>query len=238
MPPTDRSPLGGAPGLDLGAGEYALVPSERARDWQGELKDVLTGDVDPDDPYHHFDVRGPDGEVLLEVVEDSDSTLVERFGSGEYDGVTYRHFLFRSPSGDPLLVLHRGGVATTYALRATESGVVVSTWSQSLGVFGSWKLADPEGTTRATLERSRSVSDLVSLSGDATYVVRTPDGSEVARFERTRFETGFSALTQSELSVTVERTTVRPEICLALGVGVLLEVRESRGSSHGGGEVG
>ncbi|MEF8852837.1 MAG: hypothetical protein V5A44_10395 [Haloarculaceae archaeon] len=236
----ERSPLRGAPELDLGVGEYTITPSERAPDREGELRSVLTGDVDPGKPYHHFDVTGSGGETLLEVVEDFGSTLVDRFGSGRraYDGVTYRHFLFRSPSGAPRLVLHRGGVATTYALRATATGAVVSTWSKSLGFLGSWRLTGPEETTRATLKKSRSLGDLVSLSRHGTYVVRSTDGSDVARFERTRFVNGFSALTLSELAVTVERSTVPPEVCLALGVGVLLEARESRGVSQGGGDVG
>ena len=240
MPPADRSPVEGAPGLDLEPGEYVVTPAERTLDREGEPRDALTEDVDPGEPYHHFDVRGPGGEAFLEVVEDLDSTLVDRFGSGRraHDGVTYRHFLLRSPSGEPHLVLHRGGVATTYALRATATGDVVSTWSKSLGFLGSWRLEDAEGRTRATLAKSRSLGDLLSLSRHGTYVVRSSDGADVARFERTSFESGFSALRLSELAVTVERSTVPPEVCLALGVGVLLEAREAQGGSHGGGDVG
>lgn len=232
-------PMGSVPDLDLAADEYAVTPSERSRDPDDQVTDLLTGDPGPDDPRHHFDVTGPDDATLLEVVEDLGSGLVDRFGAGdgEFFGVTYRHFLFRSPAGEPHLVLHRGGLVTTYALRAAATGALLATWSKSWGLLGNWQLADPDGTTRATLRKDRSVGDLVSFSRHGTYVVRSTDDTDVARLERTRLGSGFTELTRSELAVTVDPSAVPPEICLALGVGILVEAWQSGGRSHGGGDV-
>lgn len=230
-------PMRSVPDLDLTAGEYAVTPAERSCDPDDQVTDLLTGDPAPDDPQHHFDVTGPDDATLLEVVEDLGPGLVDRFGAGdgEFSGVTYRHFLFRSPAGDPRLVLHRGGFATTYALRAAATGTLLATWSKSWRLLGDWQLADPEGTNRATLRKDRSVGELVSFSGRGTYVVRSTDGTDVARLERTRLASGFTELARSELAVTVDPSAVPPEICLALGVAILVEAWQSGGRSHGGG---
>jgi len=245
-------PMGDVPGLDLAAGEYAVTPSERSRDPDEQVTDILTGDAGPGDAQHHFDVTGPEDATLLEVVEKFESGpvdrvesgtagrfesgLADRFGSGngEFAGATDRHFLFRSPSGEPQLVLHRGGFATTYMLRAATTGTVLATWSKSWGVLGTWQLADPDGTTRAMLRRNRSVRDLVSVSQHGTYVVRSTDGTDLARFERTRLGSGFTELVRAELAVTVDPSALPPEICLALGVGILVEAWQSGGGRHGG----
>jgi|GEM_PF-5967405 len=248
-------PTRDVPGLDLTAGEYAVTPSERSRDPDEQVTNILTGDAGPGDTQHHFDVTGPDDTTLLEVVEEFESDPADRFesdpadrfesgpadrfgsGDGEFSGVTYRHFLFRSPAGDPRLVLHRGGFATRYTLRAAATGTVLATWSKSWGFLGNWRLADPGGTTRATLRKDRSVGDLVSISRHGTYVVRSTDGTDLARFERTRLGSGFTELARSELAVTVDPSAVPPAICLALGVGILVEAWQSGGRSHGGGDV-
>jgi len=232
-------PMRSVPNLDLATEEYVVTPSERSRNPDEQMVDILTGDAGLGDPQHHFDVTGPDGATLLEVVEELGSDLVDRFGSGdgEFAGATYRHFLFRSPGGEPHLVLHRGGFATTYALRAAATGTVLATWSKSWGFVGDWQLADPEGTTRATLGKDRSAGDLVSFSRHGTYVVRSTDGTDLARFERTRLGSGLTELARSELAVRVDPSAIPPAVCLALGVGILVEAWQSGGRSHGGGDV-
>jgi hypothetical protein len=230
-------PTGSVPGLDLTADEYTVTPAERSRDPDEEVADILTGDAGLGDSQHHFDVTGPEDAVRLEVVEEFGSGLVDRFGSGdgEFSGATYRHFLFRSPAGESHLVLHRGGFATRYALRPAATGTLLATWSKSWGFLGDWELADPGGTTRATLEKDRSVGGLVPVSRHGSYVVRSTDGTDVARFERTRLGSGFTELALTELTVTVDPSAIPPEICLALGVGVLVEAWQSGGPSHGAG---
>lgn len=227
MAVTDR-PSGrirGVPALDLGVGEYVLRPAERARDWDEQLTDALTGDADSGGLHRRFDVGRVDEGRLLEVVEGDESDAAEWSGpgGGEFVGTTYRHFLFRSPGGEPLLVLHRGGVATAYTLRAAATGAVLATWSKRLGFVGDWQLAAPDGTTRATVERERAGGTVLSFPTRGSRVVRSSDGADLACFERTRPERGPVNGGLYELSVSVERCTIPVEVCLALGVGVLVE---------------
>lgn len=216
------------PALDLGVGEYIVGPPEWVRNWDERLTAALTDDADSNSPRHRFDVERADEGRLLEVVEGDESDVGEWVGSGEgeFTGATDRHFLFRSPTGDPLLVLHRGGVATTYTLRAAATGAVLATWSKSLGFVGAWQLAAPDGTTRATVERERAGATVLSFPTRRGYVVRSSGGAELARFERTCLEPG-PVETVYELSVSVERCAIPAVVSLALGVGILVEAGSS-----------
>lgn len=233
--PADR--IQGVSGFDPGVGEYVVTPSERVRDWDEQLTAALKGDASPDGPRHFLDVERPDEGRLLEVVEGDESDVVEWVGSGdgEFTGATYRHFLIRSPAGDPVLVLHRRGVATTYALRAAATGAVLATWSKCLGFVGNWRLAAPDGTTRATVQRERSGWNVFSSSARRTQVLRSTDDSDVARFERNLLEGGRPGRGPSELTVSVDRSAVPVEVCLALGVGIVLKGRQSSGYHGTGG---
>jgi len=227
MSVTDRpsSRITGVPALALGVGEYAVIPAELARTWDEQLTAALTDDADSNSPRHFFDVERPDEGRLLEVVEGDESDAAEWVGpdDGAFAGRTYRHFLFRSPEGDPHLVLHRGGVPTAYTLRAAATGAVLATWSKCLWLVGDWQLAAPDGTTRATVERRRSGGTFPWFPTRGGYVVRSSDGADLARFERIRRTSGLGGIAVSELSVSIERCAIPPEVCLALGVGVLVE---------------
>lgn len=225
----------GVPALDLGVGEYVVGPPERVRNWDERLTAALTDDADSNSPRHRFDVEHGDEGRLLEVVEGDESDVGEWVGSvdGEFTGTTYRHFLFRSPAGDPLLVLHRGGVATAYTLRTAATGAVLARWSKSLGFVGDWQLAAPDGTTRATVERERASATVLSFPTRRGYVLRSSGGADLARFERTRPEPG-PVETVYELSVSVELSAIPAEVCLALGVGILVEAGSSNEPGRGG----
>lgn len=204
--PTDRPRLRGIDQLDLSPGSYTIVPSEWRRDAGEQLSNITSGTgEDGEATWHLQDVQNAAGDTVLEVVDDRRAMEGTLSTSGQ-------QFLLRSPEGEELMAFERGGAmrGAGATLRALDTDAVLASWEQSFPVFGSWTLADPDGTQVATAKRSWSLMNLMYPA----HVLKTPDGTEFGRFEIRQKGLFLS------VDVTLETASVPTEVALAMVYGV------------------
>jgi len=220
--------------LDLLAGDYRITPSEAMRDWDERVGALLSGEwgsLEDLEEFHKFTIEGTAGRPVLEVVQSREDDEIE-FGVSL--PVVRDVFRFRPPDGDPVFTLRSPSVRgwrRPYALENPADGGAVATVRKSGIVSRNWRLAEPDGTVRATADRDRSLRNLVSLSRLGEYVVSTPDGDGIARLELSRPGGSVADWALYEMTVSCTRVPFPTEILLAFAFVVLREAKESSGGT-------
>lgn len=221
-------------GSGLPTGDYRIAPSEKMRNEYGvAIGDVLSGDLEldsGDDQFHKYDVVGPDGTVVLGVLE--------THGSAELDWLPFSLpqyvYLLVDPEGDLRLVVEVDhSLSPSYTIRDPQREEPLATVTKSRRIFGDWQLKGPDGALRATADRTNTTGNLFSFSTHATYDVSGPDGREIGQFERVRAEGDFVEQFRSAMEVSCSESSVPTEQCLAFAFTLLYHGTKSSGSGSG-----
>lgn len=224
--------MDGTADADLPAGDYRIAPSEMLREEYGiPVGDVLSGDFEfvseaDDDPFHKYDVVGPDGRPAL--------AIFETHGSAAYDWLPFSVpqyvYVLADPEGAARLVVEVDhGWYPSYTVRDPRVGAQVGTVVKSRRLFGDWQLRDPDSATMATAARTNTGSNFLSFSTHSTYEVTGADGAAVGRFERVRDEEEWA---RSAMEVSCSRSSVPTEQCLAFAF-ALFDQGQKRASTSG-----
>lgn len=228
--------------LALGPGAYRLVPSEKLREWDDRLRDLLSDDglskaFGDTAEFHEFTIEDADGRPVLELVRKrvelpaDEEGLVDRVFGGE--GGPMRSvkdvYLFRPPDGEPVLTLDvPRGLRYVYTLTDAETAEVLATWEKSRWLFGNWNLETPQRGHVATVKWSRWLRELNPLRRQGTYVVYGTDGSELGEFRRVDFEgDGLSDRVFSQLDIQLSHG-LSAEVGLAFAFGIFRQARRGR----------
>lgn len=203
----------GIRGFDPGQGEYEIVPSEFQRN--ADRAALQSGSEAGDVPmWHRFDVKRKRGGPVLEVVED-------RRGMEGMIDVSGRQFLLRPPDEAPVMALSRQGGwgwnPTT--LRNTATDEVLGAWKQKHVLSRSYEFRDANDQRQFVAARPLEFG--TSLQ---TYRLRSANGDEIGELNlRKKGE-----VVAYEADVTVERSSIPPEITLAVVCGIFRSQRTSR----------
>lgn len=222
--PSGGGALQGVPALDLAAGEYTITPSEQQRDWDDHVGDVLSDDVEDGDEFHEYDVVDANGDFVLAVVE-------KKARLGDEDDLMRRiewHHDFRTLDGDTVMTLDQD-----QTLHAAD-GSVIATWERSFPMFGKWQLLTPDGEPRGTVVHHGLLGGLIPLSRDYSYTVTGPDGGELATFDQSDVDGGLAEKLLSQMTVTVARSAIPPEVLVALGFSTHQRAQGSKAGSPPG----
>lgn len=228
--------------LDLGPGEYRIVPSEETRNWDQRAGELLSGDgfseaFEDADGFHEFTIEDATGRAVVELVrkrtdlDEGEEGLVDDLLGGLISSVK-DVYLFRPPGDDPVFTLDiPRGFAFDYALTDTETGETLATWEKSAWAFGNWHLETPRDGHVATVKGSRWLRELNPTRRQGTYVVHGVDGSELGEFRRVGFDgADLSDRVLSQLEIRLPASTVPTEVGLAFAFGMFREARKGNHS--------
>lgn len=196
-----------------GPGEYEIVPSEYQRKADGT--DLASGSEDGDEPmWHRFDVKRKTGDPVLEIVED-------RRGMEGIIDVSGRQFLLRPPDEAPLMAFSRQGglVSKSTTLRNTATDEMLGSWKKKHILSRNWVFRDTNDEPRFVAARPWEFG-----TNSQTYRLRSANGGEIGRFNLLRKE----KVVAYEADVTLESSSIPPEIILAVVCGIFNAKRRTR----------
>lgn len=175
----------------------------------------------------HYVVVGPDGRQVLEVVAVPGATPRSDTATGT---------VFRTPGGNPVLVLEDRNWNYSYALYDGADGSFVATARRSWYAVGPVVVTDPDGDCLATVEKEGVLPNLGSRP--RTRTVTAPDGSRIARLDHTEVEDAPNADPRQkwEPTVSFEASSLPVEGVLAIALGVSESARRKNSTTGSTGE--
>lgn len=205
--------LQGIPSFDPTHGEYEIVPSEWRRDVSAQIDNLTSTSGEGGEPmWHLYNVETARGRRILEVVED------RRGMEGTFD-ISGQQFLLRTPDGEPLMVFSRADAAigSTTTLRAIHSGEVLGSWEMTSMLQQNWEFRDPTQQRRIAIKRRWSLSGLLYPK----YRLKSVNGDDVGRIDMRQDGLFYEA------DVALKRSSIPPEISLALSCGIFWAMNQS-----------
>jgi hypothetical protein len=211
---------------DLEAGEYRITPAVSPSDVS--LGSVLSGDAGAEtsadgDGVYRYEVLGPDGATVLDVVETRGSADIGwlPFSLPQYV------YVFVDPDGESRIVVEVDhALSPAYTIRASRSAPPMGSIGKSRRFFGNWQFTDRHGDVIASADRTEHSSNLVGSASTETWAVAGPDGAAVAEFQRVPAE-GSSSDRVSAIDVTCSRSAVSTEQTLAFALALLNQGEKS-----------
>ncbi len=197
--------------LALRTGGYEIVPSEEMSECAQQLRKAISGGE-----HHLYNIVRENGTRELEIIR----RTTPQGDTGDLLRSVDTEFLFRPPSGDPLLALSPGGLTSPYTLRDATSDEVLATWRKSFYVVGDWTVRDSAEVVQATVRKTQSIRTLLSSSRVGAYAMYSADGTEIAQFDHFRVDPNPLDTTSFGLELSLELSQLPPEVVIAIAYGL------------------
>jgi len=199
-------------GFDPRPGEYRIEPSEMKEELTNMGERETNADGEEVAMYHIQNVVDENGDLVAEVLDDRRTVEGGLTAEGQ-------QFLFRSPAGDHLMALQRGGAVIGSAMTLVEisTGEELATCEMTSKLTRSWELRSPTDETVAVGKRKWGLRSLLYPS----WAMKAEDGTAIGQLSM-----GQSGLNH-EMDLTLERSSIPTAVLLGWAYGMFWAASES-----------